>query len=103
MKQLHLNILFGIGIIVCIFLNLRHEKTAPVSQPINHELYKYKFDEINSRFDVLESEDLRQDTIINCIKFQIVTDEKVIRNASNSDIDSIFSNMVARQRKGSVR
>lgn len=100
--QTVINIFFLVLILIVGGLSLRHENTAP-PEPINLELYKYKFEEINTRFDVLESEDLRQDTIINCIKFQIVTDEKVIRNASNSDVDSIFSAMVARQRKGSVR
>lgn len=100
--QTVINICFLVLILIVGGLSLRHEPTTQ-TEPINLELYKYKFEEINTRFDVLESEDLRQDTVINSIKYQIVTDEKVIRNASNSDVDSIFNTMVARQRKSSVR
>lgn len=100
--QTAINIFFLVLILIVGGLSLRHENTA-APEPINYDLYKHKFEEINTRFDVLESEDLRQDTIINCIKFQIVTDEKVIRNASNSDVDSIFNAMVARQRKSGLR
>lgn len=80
---------------------MRHEGT-PQTQPINYEIYKFKFDEINSRIERLDSQIVIQDTLIHSIKFQIVTDEKVIRNASNSQIDSIFNAMVTRQRKSSV-
>jgi len=100
--QTVINIFFLVLILIVGGLSLRHENTAPPQQ-INYDLYKYKFEEINTRFDALDSQDVAQDTIINSIKFQIVTDEKVIRNASNSDVDSIFNAMVARQRKGSVR
>ena len=102
MKQRHLNIIFGIGIIICGWLSLRHEKTPTQTQPINYELLQYRFDEINTRIEALDSQSIVQDTIINSIKFQIVTDEKTIRNASNSDIDSIFNAMVSRQRKSSL-
>lgn len=101
--QTVINIFFLVLILIVGGLSLRHEKTPTQPEPINYQLYKHKFDAINSRFEVLESEDLRQDTIINSIKFQIVTDEKVIRNASNSDVDSIFNAMVARQRKSGLR
>lgn len=100
--QTAINIFFLVLILIVGGLSLHHENYTP-SEPINYELYQHKFDEINTRFDVLESEDLRQDTIINSIKFQIVTDEKVIRNASNSDVDSIFNAMVTRQRKGRIQ
>jgi uncharacterized coiled-coil protein SlyX len=102
MKQLHLNIIFGIGIFLCGWLSLRHEKTPTQTQPINYELLQHRFDEINTRIEALDSQSIVQDTIINSINFQIVTDEKTIRNASNSDVDSIFNAMVSRQRKGSL-
>jgi hypothetical protein len=102
MKQRHLNIIFGIGIIACLVLSLRHEKTPTQTQPINYELLQYKFEEINTRIEALDSQSIVQDTVINSIKFHIITDEKVIRNASNSDVDSIFNAMVSRQRKSSL-
>jgi uncharacterized coiled-coil protein SlyX len=102
MQQKHINA-FIIGAIIGLgYLSLRHEDTTQ-AEPINYELFEYKFKELQERIDTLTAQSLEQDTVINSIKFQIVTDEKTIRNASNSNIDSIFNAMVSRQHKGIVQ
>lgn len=104
MKQIHFNILLALGVLVCLWLSLpSNEKEDPQTQPINYELFEHRFNELQKQFDTLASQSMKQDTVIQAMKFQIVTDEKVIRSADNSDIDSIFNAMVSRQRKSIVQ
>ena len=100
MNQRLINIIFGVGIIFAIvLLLLQSNETPPQIPTIDYEKYEQRFNEINMRFERQDSLDLAQDTVIQSMKLTIVTDEKTIRNATNSDIDSIFNAMVARQRK----
>lgn len=104
MKQIHFNILLGVGVLICLWLSLRsNEKETQQIQPVNYELFEHRFNQLQSQFDTLASQSMRQDTVIQAMKFQIVTDEKIIRNADNHDIDSIFNAMVSRQRKSSIQ
>lgn len=88
-------------VILIVFLRPNEKESTPV-QPINYELFEHRFNEIQKRIDTLSSQIVTADSSINQIKFQIISDEKIIRNASNSDIDSIFNTMVSRQRKSSI-
>lgn len=101
--QTWINIILFAFVGILIGVNLRGEKETPQLDPINTELYEYKFKEMQSQIDTLYRAFDEHDTVINSIKFNLVTNEKTIRNASNPDVDSIFNAMVARQRKGSVR
>jgi hypothetical protein len=94
-------------VVIALFLGMagilisRPEPIQP--QPINYELFEYRFKELKSQIDSLQLELTKSDSAINQIKFKIITDENKIRNASNADIDSIFNAMVARQRKGRLQ
>jgi hypothetical protein len=64
MKQRHLNIIFAVGIIVCGWLSLRHEKTPTQTQPINYQLLKYRYEESQKRTDTLQLQVNQKDTTI---------------------------------------
>jgi len=97
MKQRHLNLIFILGLFVCLALSLVHEKEAPQTQPINYDLYKYKFEELQSRYDSLSLQVENNINQIDSVKLKIVSDEIKINNLSQSGIDSAFAVLLSKR------
>jgi hypothetical protein len=76
---------------------LRHEKTPTQTQPINYDLYKYKFKELQSRYDSLSLQVENSRNQIDSVKLKIVSDEIKINNLSQSGIDSAFAVLLSKR------
>jgi hypothetical protein len=97
MKQRYLNLIFILGLVVCLALSLRHEKTPTQTQPINYPLYKQKFDQLQSRYNELALQVENNITQIDSVKLKIVSDEIKINNLSQSGIDSAFAVLLSKR------
>jgi len=87
MKQLHLNIIFAVGIILCVWLSLRHEKTPTQTQPINYQLLKYRYEESQKRVDTLQSQINQKDTTIYENSNFVRTSDRVRRDSLRAAIN----------------
>lgn len=90
MKTKHYFIILAVLTVFNLFIGLRPRKEV---QSLNYDLYKYKFQAIQKDIDSLKVEINYYKNQTDSIKLKFVTDEKIIRNASNSDIDSMFRDL----------
>lgn len=73
-------IINSVSILLLNVKSCERETTAP--EPINYELYEYKFDQLQSQLDTLQNQ-------FNSISHEITKDSIIIVNAPRSKRDSI--------------
>lgn len=91
MRQRHLNIIFGVGLIVVIVLLLLHNEKTQQTTEINYDLYRFKSQQLQERIDSLSNEIKAFEQKTDTIKLQILRDETTIKNLDNNGIDSAFA------------